>query len=156
MKEIILTRGKLALVDDEDYYKLIIYKWTALKAKNGRWYATRFDGLAYTYMHAEIMKTKYGEDVDHRNHDGLDNQRHNMRVCTRSQNHANRRKLTPASSKFKGVCYHKATNRWRAYIKKDYVQRYLGIYNTETDAALAYNEAAIKLFGEFALINDLS
>ena len=88
MKEIPLTQGEVALVDDEDYEWLNQWRWYVLKARH-TFYAVRFDGGRTQSMHREIMCNPVGKEVDHSDMDGLNNQRINLRIATRSQNHKN-------------------------------------------------------------------
>jgi hypothetical protein len=106
-------------------------------------------------MHRLIMAPPAGLCVDHINHDGLDNRRCNLRICTQRENSSNMRAHRDSNSPFKGVCYEKAFSRWRASIGFKGVTIYLGIFPSEIDAALAYNEAALKYHGEFACLNDV-
>lgn len=103
-------------------------------------------------MHRIIVDAPAGMVVDHINHDALDNRRANLRVCTQSQNLGNQiRKL--GSSKYKGVSWHKAAQKWHARIQKNDAHVSLGLFDSETDAARAYDSAAREHFGEFALCN---
>lgn len=161
MKEIVLTQGKVALVDDEDFERLNQYKWTAVKSKAG-WYAQRKlkvknkNGyLIKIKMHRQILGLgTLKEDkilVDHKDHNGLNNQKSNLRQATSLQNGANCRNRTDGLSKYKGVNLRGAT--WVARIGVNNQRIYLGSYKTEREAALAYNEAAKKHFGDFAYLN---
>lgn len=150
-----LTRGYVALVDEGDYELLSKRNWmTAIRERSI--YAvsceSRSNGGGTTYMHRLLVNAKKGEQVDHVNHNGLDNRRANLRICTVAQNRQNQRK-TRGSSKYKGVCWHKAGGKWRAYIKRESRQRGLGCYEIEEDAARAYDRAAVEMFGEFASLN---
>jgi hypothetical protein len=152
MKEMKLTQGKVALVDDEDFEWLLRFKW-CLKGDYRTSYAhTWIDGTMIT-MHRLILQASRGEEVDHINGNGLDNQRGNLRLCVRTLNAKNRRKFTECSSRFKGVNWHKWRNRWATRIQKDHLQISLGYFLNEEDAARAYDNAATELFGEFALTN---
>lgn len=97
--------------------------------------------------------------IDHINNNTFDNRKINLRICTNNENQRNRRKLSKASSKYKGVCFAKYTKKWQASIeirmdgKRNNI--YLGQYYDEKDAAKAYNDAAIKYFGEFAKLNTI-
>ena len=153
-KGIPLTQGYVAIVDDEDYEELVKHKWYVSPAPNGN-RAARSMNPGTIYMHRAIMNASDGIDVDHRDHDMLNNQRSNLRLCTRTQNLGNTRKKAGCTSKFKGVHLHKACGLWCARIKIDYRYRQLGYYRNERDAARAYNKAAKKHFGEFAWLNDL-
>jgi hypothetical protein len=163
MKEIVLTQNKVALVDDEDYDKVNMYNWQAHRNYRGNsWYAatniylTR-DNTTTLKMHRFIMNlTDIDPDIDHIDGDGLNNQKSNFRFCSQSQNNMNSKKRLNTSSIYKGVCLFRRTGKWLAYIDKDYVRHHLGYFDNETDAALAYNKAAIELFGEFARLNEIA
>lgn len=161
MKEIMLTRGFVALVDDEDYERLAQYKWHALKVGK-RFYAARSAGSSagrvMAYMHREIMNANGEEEVDHRRHfesEGfINNQRENLRLVSRLQNTHNRRKFNRASSSaYKGVSWNKQKAKWEAGLKYEGKRRYLGFFKIEVHAAYAYDLAAVGRFGEFALTN---
>jgi len=155
MKEIALTQGKVALVDDEDFERVSQFKWFA-HTDGTNWYALRkktIGGKEITIrMHQYVMGQT--DEVDHRNGFGLDNQKRNLRFATTSQNQANKRKQRiPSSSKYKGVCFRKDTNKWRAYIGVNQHLLHLGSYDSEQDAAVSYNHAAMIYFGDFARLN---
>lgn len=160
MKEIPLTQGKVALVDDADYDWLNQWKWCAYRdKKNGVWYAERgtcIDGIQKTFrMHREILGLKHGDprQADHRNHNGLDNQGYNLRICTPQQNQRNQRIQKNKSSQFKGVSWDKQKKKWKAYCKIDNRQKTLGRFLIEEVAALCYDMTAIREYGEFAHLN---
>ena len=163
VRQIELTRGKVALVDDEDYERLAAHKWYArAKSRYGlTYYAMRRccnpDIHTTTVrMHRVIMDAPPGMQVDHINGNGLDNRRDNLRLATHSQNQANRRYKAPGkSSQFLGVSWRKREKQWRAQIGINGKLRWLGRFDAEIDAALAYNEAALELHGEFASLNDI-
>lgn len=158
MKTIPLTKGKVALVDDEDYEQLIRHKWHAIQPHpNGTFYAARRDGergWRYTYMHNALV----GEvGVDHRNNNGLDNQRANIRKATAQQNGMNQRLQSRKARGFKGVIRASKASRmdhkWMAYITRDGRRQYLGYFDSPKAAAQAYDGKAVELFGEFAKTN---
>lgn len=156
MKEIPLTRGKVALVDDEDYAELAKHKWFA-DENNGGYYAGRNvpcpDGKRRkVFMHRLILGLVRGDgkQADHINHNGLDNRRKNLRVCTAQQNRFNKRVLK-GSSKYKGVTSVKG--KWKARICHNYKTTHIGTYKTQVEAAQAYDAKAHQLFREFALTN---
>jgi hypothetical protein len=158
MKKIPLTQEYFALVDDEDFKRINQHKWYAHKTGE-YWYAHRNssskNGVRYTItMHQEILGLEYGNEteIDHRNGNGLDNQKENIRICNRSENMRNR-KIQIHSSKYKGVCFCKDKNKWQSYICHNLNQIYLGRFGSEIEAARAYNVAARKYFGEFAKLN---
>ncbi len=160
MKEIPLTQGKVALVDDSDFETLSKLKWACSNNGNknvDKFYASRrslVGGKKITfYMHRVIMG--HPElDIDHIDGNCLNNQRSNLRICTRSQNMMNQSKAHRWDH-FKGVNWHKKAKKWRAYIKKDRKSIHLGHFDFSVDAAIAYNEAATRLFGEFASLNQI-
>lgn len=154
MRTVPLTQGLTALVDDEDYDRLIRLRWYPQRAKQGTCYAKGYDTVARTfhYMHRLVMNAGPGQYVDHRNHDGLDNRRSNLRVCTNQQNCANQRKRR-GSSQYKGVSWSKKFNVWVAMLHADYGGKFLGHFKDEEDAARAYDAAARARYGEFARTN---
>lgn len=161
MKKIELTQGLFALVDDEDFAWLSQWKWRAQKTSYGELIAVRKGRQGekeegkMIRMHRQIMDSPKGMEVDHRNHITLDNQRRNLRPCTRSQNAQNQRKQSGTTSKFKGVCFcrFKANKNWMAAIKLNGKRTHIGYFADEIDAAKAYDKKAKKLFGEFAFVN---
>lgn len=155
MKEIQLTRGFVTLVDDEDYEKIKPFKWGISSKDNGRAIAVqaRVNGKN-TYLHRFIMNPEDDLVVDHIDRNPLNNQRSNLRICTRSENQRNRTRRAE-TSKYKGVHKRKGTNRFEAYIKLNKKRIHIGCFGSEVEAALAYNEFAIKLHGEFAALNNI-
>lgn len=163
MAEIRLSRGKVALVDDSDFEVLSQWNWTF----DGHGYAHRMgrksEGImsrCRISMHRQIMGVVDPNiEVDHVNHNTLDNRRVNLRACSRSLNMGNQRLCKDSSSGYKGVSFlRKYLNRnkpWRAKIQVRKVEVSLGYFSTKEQAALAYNEAAKQHFGEFAHLNSL-
>lgn len=155
MKTIPLTRGKEAIVDDEDFEMLSKHKWLF----DGR-YAKRSFGprgsVRWEYMHRVVAKAGDDCHVDHKNGIKLDNRRANLRRCSKGQNSMNRPKsVCKTSSRYKGVYWRKAEHRWHARIKKGGQFYSLGLFRAEREAAIAYNNAARQHFGEFAHLNDV-
>lgn len=153
MREINLTQGLVAIVDDAEFDALSRFKWYADVCGPNVYAATYIDGVKVR-LHALLVSG--GDVVDHRNGNTLDNRKSNLRACTHSQNMQNSTKRCDAqTSQFKGVCYRAERNKWRARIK---LQRevFLGHFNSEIEAAIAYNRAASEHFGEFARLNDVS
>lgn len=148
-----ISGGKIALIDTADEERVNSRVWTA-SWSGWRWYAVSRRGGKTIHLHRFIMNAPEGVQIDHENLDGLDCRRENLRVATQSQNNANRAKKTKAaSSRFKGVDAHHG--KWRARIKKDGVQSYLGHFSTPEAAAAAYNVRAAELFGAFARLNEI-
>jgi len=163
MKEIQLTKGQFAIVDDEDYELVSSLKWYAYKRvhKSGvNYYAqhkfTKNKKCTFMKLHTFLLGNQpIGFEIDHINGNSLDNRRCNLRVCTHSQNMMNTRKRNNASSKYKGVQWNKHASKFRSMIMINGNNIFLGYFINEDDAALAYNNAAIKLHGEFAKINEI-
>ena len=148
-----LTWGKWAIVDAEDYERVSIYNWCAVQ--NGRnWYANSLqrDG-AILSMHRKVANAPKGLMVHHINHDGLDNRRSNLRICTYLQNLLNNRPKHGGTSKYKGVVWCKTRKKFRARITLNRKSIHLGYFKSETDAAKAYDKKARELFGEYAYLN---
>ena len=157
VKEIPLTQGKIALVDDSDYAWLNQWKWCA-SCHHRTWYALRkslVDGSSiYTYMHTLILQTPKGMYSDHKDGNGLHNWRDNLRVCTRAENQHNQQKQKrQCSSNFKGVYFCKDRNKWQVNITVGLRRISLGYFSSEIEAAQTYDEAARKYHGEFAHTN---
>lgn len=157
VKYISLTQGKFALVDDKDYELVNSFKWYFDSTTGYAKRDVRIDGKRKCiYMHRFINGTKNGMLTDHKNGNRLDNQRNNLRECNHTQNHANKRIENSFSSKYKGVYWHKARNKWTAMIRFNRKGHYLGLFTDEKEAAKAYNEKAKDLFGDFAKLNEFN
>lgn len=154
MKEIKITQGKIALVDDDMFEFLNQWKWVALRGKN-TWYAWRSEGghsgRKTFHMHRIIINAPEGMQVDHANGDGLDNRRENLRLCTNSQNQHNTRKRKDNTVGFKGVI--KDGRKYIAVIHVEGETFRLGSFYDPKEAAHAYDEAAKKHYGDFAKTN---
>lgn len=161
MKTIPLTQGQVAMVDDEDYPELCQFRWYAAWDVRTRTYrAGRYERLPdgtykNTSMHRQVMKALPDQQVDHINHDTLDNRRANLRFCTQGQNQANRRKDVDSTSPYKGVSWHRRNRKWIASIKGPGGRIHLGYHKSAIDAARAYDKAAVELWGEFAHTNGI-
>lgn len=156
MKRIKLTQGKVALVDDADYKWLNRWRWYARKGRSS-FYVTRSIGNrpnnTMMQMHRIIMKAKKGQEIDHRDGNGLNNQKSNLRFCTHGQNKMNCVKKVNSSSKYKGVYWHQPSGKWIARINLNKKRFHLGSFDSEYKAACVYDEKAKELFKEFAKPN---
>ena len=156
MKEIKLANNKgIALVDDEDYTILSKFKWRLCDNNYALNHFIANGKQKNELMHRIIMNPQENMEIDHKDGNGLNNQKNNLRIVTKSQNCINRNKYKNSSSKYKGVYWRRDLNKWHSQIRKNKKQIYLGIYIKEIDAAKAYNKAAIELFGEYALLNEV-
>lgn len=155
MKEIRLTKGFVAIVDDEDFEFLSQWKWHANASAARRTYAMRnsapdADGKrAHIMMHRVVCAVAPGEEVDHINGNGLDNRRANLRPVTRGQSMWNRAPNASGSSRHKGVYWHKQHRKWVAAIQVNKKRVHIGLFTSEDAAARAYAERAAAEFGEF-------
>lgn len=147
MREIPLTQGKVALVDDEEFERLAGFKWRVMKTPYNYYAARGHD----TLMHRSLLCAKAGQDVDHKNGNGLDNRRDNLRLCTRGQNNANTHKPTRNSLGYRGV--NKNGRNFCAMIQVNLKRIYLGTFTSTEEAAREYDRAARTHFGEFAKLN---
>ena len=147
MREIPLTQGRVALVDDEDYERVIQHSWCVVRG-----YVQTSLKNRHIYLHRYIMHAQKGTEVDHRNQNTLDCRKSNLRICTRSQNSMN---LAPNkhTSKYKGVCWSVSHQKWHAEITIQQVKKHLGYFNDEVEAARCRDEAAKQYHGEFAFLN---
>jgi len=148
-----LGKGKFTMVDDEDAARL--EEMGVSLCTNKRGYVFMTFNRKTCYLHRFITNAPKGLVVDHINHNKMDNRKCNLRICTQSQNLANQRAKKGGASKYKGVVWHKLSNKWAAQIFCNGSNLYLGTFEKETDAALAYNAKAKELFGEFAYLNQI-
>jgi len=160
MKTIALTQNKIALIDDEDHEALNRHRWHAYRDGNV-WYArrnsSRIKGKRFVIlMHREILGLQKGDrrHTDHTDGNGLNNRRSNLRICSCQQNQYNQRRREMGTSKHKGVCWYGGLKKWRADIRINRKRVSLGYFDSEKDAAKAYNSAALKHFGEYAVLNE--
>ena len=157
MKQIQLVNHKIfCLVDDEDYEILNRFSWYLIERTDGCYAYTKIDGNT-VYMHQFVLPSNDPKlTPDHKNGNGLDNQKINLRLATPSQQGANRGKQSNGkSSQYKGVCWDKENRKWIVHIKVDKKMIHLGRFKSEKRAAVIYNEAAVKHFGEFAKLNTI-
>lgn len=157
MKEILLTQEKVAIVDDGNFERLNQHKWYALRSGN-TFYAARKKKIenkrAVVLMHREVLDSRPGDPiVDHRDGNGLNNARKNLREAVSGQNQMNSHGYLGSLSKFKGVSICKRSKKWRACIQINGKKKHLGYFNDEQEAAKAYDKAAKEYFREYARIN---
>lgn len=150
-----LTQGRWALVDEADHLELSRHSWCYIKGRHDK-----ASGYAQTNMHnpdgyrrvtMHKLLTKFQGQVDHKNGDGLNNRRANLRLVTDTQNRMNMQRPKDNKSGFKGVSFHQG--RYRATIVVYKKQKYLGHFDSSEEAARAYDKAASKYFGEYARFN---
>lgn len=156
MNKIPLTQNKFALVDDEDYERLMAKgSWFF----NGHYAARNLTAPGFSrvlLMHRVVMGALAGQEVDHINGDKLDNRKENLRFCTRAENLSNRGAQKNNKTGLKGVSRVKGCNRYKAQIMCEGTIHHLGSFDSPLEAAEAYNKAAVTLHGDFAKVNDLS
>ena len=159
MKEIPLTQGFATLINDEDFDLLNQWKWFVFSNNQGNFYAGRHEWIEgrnkRILMHRVILRAPEGWYVDHRNHQTLDNQRINLRICSNRQNQHNCVLRKDSSSGFKGVSWDANRKKYQAQIKLNGRTAFLGRFNDLKEAAKAYNDAALQHHGEFACLNPL-
>lgn len=156
-----LTKGKWAFIDTEDIPKVAHIHWhihegkkfTTTYCRGSKWENGKAVGVM---LHRIITGANPGQLVDHINHNGLDNRKCNLRICTAQENNRSVVKRKKGTSIFKGVYYDKRRHDYKATITVNKKTITIGYYKKEIDAAKAYNERALKLFGDFAVFNDIS
>jgi hypothetical protein len=160
MRFIQLNNGYQAVVDDADFQWLSAWKWYVKPGKNGSFYAARKEydkndwHITHTInMHRIILNAPLGMQVDHKDGNGLNNQRNNLRLATPSQNGANSRRSKRNTSGYKGVIWNKRNKRWQVRIMVERRMVSVGYFIDIEDAAIAYANAASKYFGEFARVS---
>jgi len=157
-RRIYLGQNKFTIVDQADFYSLNNYQW-CVQQYDRNIYAVRLimnssQRMKIVSLHREILNPPKGLLVDHRNNDGLDNRRENLRLATHSQNMFNKRKtLKKTYSHFIGVSFDKSVGKWIASISFQGKHIFLGRFSSEIDAAKARDNAAIKYHKEFARLN---
>lgn len=154
MKLIPLTQSKFAQVDDEDFDWLSKWKWCYSHGYAKR-VSSHLGKKKTIYMHKEISLTSGKDETDHRDRNGLNNQRGNLRVCTHSKNLKNMGMHINNTTGFKGVSWDKKNRKWRAVITVNGKYIHIGRFGNSQDAARAYNDAARRFHGEFACLNSL-
>ena len=166
-----LTQGKFAIIDKEDYDKVMEYKWFAVRDKNNFYAATHGKNRETIKMHRLILGLNDRNNIcDHKDHNGLNNTKSNLRVCTFNENIKNTSSRINSTSVYLGVCYKPTRkrrlkngnysitnikNKWVSQIQCNKKKYFIGRFETEKEAAIAYNNEAIKKFGEFANLNNI-
>lgn len=149
-------QNQFAMVDDEDYEFVSQWKWCGKKDPSGTYVQRTFrvNGKSKTVsLHRMIMKAGSGELVDHADKNTLNNQKSNLRICTKAENNANSKSRKDSTSKYLGVSWNTRTSKWVAAIQKEKVIKHLGYFEDEILAAKAYDKKATELFGKFANLN---
>lgn len=150
MKEIQLTQGKVALVDDEDFEELNRFKWFAHNNHGYTFYAMRTVDEKAVRMHRVVLGVTKGQIIDHIDGNGLNNQKSNLRVSTKCQNNSHLLKKNPRNtSGYRGVYPNRKNKSWIAQISFENNQVYLGSFKTPEEAAKVFDKKAKELFGEF-------
>jgi len=151
-KLIPLTQGKFAIVDAEDYDWLVQYKWHCRHNRN-KFYAYRNKARKTISMHRQLIGDTNALLVDHIDGNGLNNRKSNLRICTAAQNTYNKHPRSNSHSRYKGLTWHKRNKRWEVQIIKSSKRTFIGSFDNELNAAMAYDRKAEQLFGEFAYLN---
>lgn len=151
-----LTKGYEAIIDGEDYERVTKWRWSATIRPNGMVYAVRTckeNGKKAINLHRFLMNCPKGMEVDHINHNPLDNRKSNLRICTMAENRKNIPLSIRNTTGYKGIYWDTQCNCWRAKININGKSHCIGRYETPTKAAQAYDIEAIKQYGEFAATN---
>ena len=158
-KLIHLTRGYVAVVDDDWYEMVSLVKWTAMVSPKGQVYAFRYPQTSRRrrceFMHKVILGIREGQLGDHTNGNTLDNRECNLRIATPEENSRNACAKRSKAGKYRGAMWCKRSNRWLVRVPINGRIKQLGSYGTEEEAAARYNEFALAAYGEFARINKL-
>lgn len=161
-----LSNGLFSIIDEEDIEKVSTRPaYPYQKKREIIWFAKEYDHTTYAVcswrksndkwsqmrMHRLILDIPMHDprQIDHIDGDGLNNRKSNLRICTQAENARNIHKETL------GVCWSKASNKWRAQIGFNYKSIHLGVFENKRDAIIAYNKAAKKYFGEYACLNQI-
>lgn len=143
-----LTQDKFAIIDACDFEEISKYKWHT-SYERGRYYAKGWVVDREVYMHRHVLKTSKDKLTDHINGNGLDNRRCNLREVTRRENNWNKRSNRNSTSKYKGVSWLQKRKKWLVQIKG----KFIGYFDNEIDAAIAYDKKAREIYREYAYLN---
>lgn len=146
MTKIQLSKTKYTIIDDEDYDRVSRYNWSYNSG-----YARCLS--RNIYLHRLILNPPNDKQIDHINHNTLDNRKNNLRICSGAENCKNTNSHKDSVSRFKGVCFDKQTKKWQSQIYINGYQVKIGRFDNEIDAARAYDDLASEHFGEFAKFN---
>jgi hypothetical protein len=154
MKKIKLTKSKFALVDNSDFEELNKYKWYCFKYGN-TYYAMRSSNRikgkqTVIKMHRFLMNPLKGQQIDHVDGNGLNNQRKNLRICNHSENQRNKKIYKSNISGFKGVSWNKNANKWQSFIRVDSKRIHLGYFKSKLSAFETYCKASVEFHGKFS------
>lgn len=151
-----LTRGQSAYVDYADWNLVKTHRWHAIKP--GEEYYAEPSQKPRILMHRMILGLSRGDglQVDHIDHNGLNNQRSNLRIVNHQTNQFNSRSRKNTSSKYKGVSWYKRIQKWQVYVDADGKRHFGGLFKSETEAALRANELMLKVHGKFANLNEIN
>lgn len=162
--------GEFALIDAADYERVAIVEfrnglrwtgricdmaWHAARKKHTTYASCTLGGALDLRLHRVVLDAKLGQLIDHRDHNGLNCCRSNLRLTTSQGNSANCRSSRDSSSQYKGVFRHRQSGKFEAAIRINGIKKHLGLFAVESDAAIAYNLAAAEAFGEFAFLNQV-
>ncbi len=149
MKTIKLTKNKYAIIDDDQYDSLSLYKWHAALRMKSKWYAvTTINGKKMS-MHRFLLEPPKGLEIDHINGNSLDNRISNLRSCTHAQNMRNRKLNINNKTGYKGVFMSSSKNKYRAQIRANGIAIHLGYFENALDAYKSYLSAATKIDKSF-------
>jgi|WetSurMetagenome_2_1015567.scaffolds.fasta_scaffold55921_5 hypothetical protein len=143
------------IIDSEDWDKIKNYHWCIRRNKNLIYVLTRTKINKFILQRLILNLTNMNFVIDHINHNGLDNRKCNLRICTQSENSKNQKLKKNNTSGFKGVYWDNLRQKWHCQIMINRKCIYLGLFVNKIDAALTYNNKAKELFGEFACLNKL-
>jgi hypothetical protein len=152
-----LNHDQCAIIDNEDYDKIRGISWYSWRSKNGRYYVRGYANVTkptWVLLHRVLLDNPRGL-IDHIDGNPLNNKRSNLRICTCAQNLHNRGKTRLNTSGYKGVSWDVLNKKWQVNIGVGGIRYKIGRFVTKEDAALAYNEAAIAMHGEFAMLNNI-
>lgn len=153
MKLLQLSGGKVSRVNNDVYRWASQKRWTAQRRKH-TWHAARYEGKKYVYLHRLILHATVGEEIDHRDGDGLNNLRRNLRKVTHAENQrAFRTPWKTKTSRYRGVCWHRIGRKWMARLRFMDKEYYFGLFASEIAAAQARDKAARRIYGAVAQLN---